>query len=63
MRLRTAAGLLTSGLALTVGPVLAGPASAGAADKPDRSVPAVAAARAVLRGCWPTSGNTRSCSD
>jgi len=48
MRLSTAAGLLTSVLALTVGPVLAGPASAGAADKPDRSVPAVAAARAAL---------------
>ena len=49
MRIRsTTAGLLASGLALTIVPALALPASAGGADKPGRSTPAAAAAREAL---------------
>ena len=48
MRIRTAAGLLASGLTLTLATTLAQPAIAGAADKPGPSDKAVAAARAAL---------------
>jgi hypothetical protein len=48
MGIRTAVGLLSAGLTLMLGPGLALPASAGAAEKPDRSAPAVAAAQAAL---------------
>lgn len=49
MRIRTTtAGLLASGLVLTLGPALALPASAGAAETPGRSGHAAATARAAL---------------
>lgn len=48
MRIRTAAGLLASGLTLTLGTTLALPATAGAADGPGPSAEAVAAAQAAL---------------
>lgn len=48
MRIRTAAGLLASGLTLTLATTLAQPATAGAADKPGPSAKAVAAAQAAL---------------
>jgi hypothetical protein len=48
MRIRSTAVLLASGLVLTLGPALAVPMSAGAAEKPGRSAEAVAAARAAL---------------
>ncbi|MCW2737786.1 MXAN_6640 family putative metalloprotease [Nocardioides sp.] len=47
MRTRTTAGLLASVLALTLGPALALPASAGAAGKPGRAAQAVAAQAAL----------------
>lgn len=51
MRIRTAAGLLASGLTLTLGTSLALPATAGAADQPgpsDRAAPKAKVARAAL---------------
>lgn len=48
MRIRTTAGLLASGLTLTLGTALALPATAGAAEKPGPSAKAVAAAQAAL---------------
>jgi hypothetical protein len=51
MRIRTAAGLLASGLTLTLGTATALPATAGAADQPgpsDRAAPKAKVARAAL---------------
>lgn len=47
MRIRTAAGLLASGLTLTVGTTLAVPATAGAVDDPGRSAGAAHTAKAA----------------